>query len=64
MLEKKLFFVGEKVLEAGEYVCVPCGYKIELKVDELFPECVSCLQSQKDVDMDEVSDEGTWEKVN
>ena len=64
MTDKKIYFVGEKVVEAGEYICVPCGYKINLKVDEQFPECVSCLKSQKDVDMEAVSDEGTWEKVS
>lgn len=55
--------MGEKVLEASIYVCVPCGYRLELKEGEEFPECVTCLQSQKDVDMESVSDEGTWEKV-
>lgn len=60
---QKKYFVGEKVPEEGEYICAPCGYKVNLKSGEEFPECVSCLQSQKDVDMEEVSDEGTWEKV-
>jgi len=35
-----------------------------LEAGDVFPECVSCLQSQKDVDIESVSNEGTWEKLD
>lgn len=61
---EKIYTVGDIVPADGEYACVPCGYKKIYKEGESFLECISCLEKFKDVDMDDVSDEGAWEKVN
>lgn len=63
MAQNKTYFVGEKASQTGEYVCSPCGYRLFLKKGELFPECVSCLESQKDISREDLTDEGVWEKV-
>ncbi|MFA6524850.1 MAG: hypothetical protein WCT33_01110 [Patescibacteria group bacterium] len=60
---KKYYYAGDKAPETGEYLCMPCGYKSKLEKGEKFPECVSCLIPQKKVDIDEVADDATWEKV-
>ncbi len=62
--KENIYNVGDVVPADGEYACVPCGYKKTYKAGEIFPECISCLEKFKDVDMDEVSDEGVWEKVS
>lgn len=35
--------MGERVIEAGFYICVPCGYKRYLKEGDHFPSCIKCL---------------------
>jgi hypothetical protein len=34
---------GDSVPAAGEYVCVPCGFKRQYQAGEHFGECLSCL---------------------
>lgn len=60
---KNAYSIGEEVPEDGIYICVPCGYKLKLNRGDKYPECISCLERHKDVDMKEISDQGTWEKV-
>jgi len=51
---------GAIVKESGNYICVPCGYKIYLEKGDEFPPCIECIKKQEYV-MD--GDEGLWEKV-
>jgi len=57
------YIIGETVPEDGNYSCIPCGYKKELKKGEKFPECIACLESHKVVNMDEVADDSAWKRV-
>lgn len=60
---KKVHNIGELVNEEGWYVCVPCGYRKFHKRGEQFEECISCLKAHKDVEINDIMDEGSWEKI-
>lgn len=55
-----LFEVGEKVMQAGYYICVPCGNKRFFEKDQKFPSCLSCLSEDK---ITSTKNPGLWEKV-
>lgn len=40
------YHVGDVVPKEGEYVCVPCGFKKNLRPGEEFSECISCMKDQ------------------
>jgi len=39
---------GQKVPQAGEYLCVDCGYILELEEGKTFPICETCLSGEPD----------------
>ena len=41
------FRVGALVEIAGDYICVPCGYKKRLEKGDRFPKCVQCLGKEE-----------------
>lgn len=63
MGEKKTFNKGEIVPEAGEYVCVPCGYHKEYRPGEQFTECISCFSGTHDGHEDFAEGLEMWEKI-
>lgn len=63
-LMDKPFSKGDKVLAAGEYVCVPCGYKKQYQPGEVFGECMSCLSGTPSGQHEEfLAGEEMWEKA-
>ncbi len=58
-----LYHKGEEVPEAGAYVCVPCGYKMDLGQGVNFPECAACLAGSEDGPEEYASGAEIWEKV-
>lgn len=62
--ENKTFNKGEKVPTAGEYICVPCGYKHTYEIGEIFGECVSCLAGSDEGKDDFAEGLEMWEKVS
>lgn len=64
MADETPFSKGDKVPEAGEYVCVPCGYKHQYHAGEEFGECISCLSGTPGGQHEEyVEGMEMWEKV-
>ncbi len=61
--EKQTFNKGDQVPEAGEYICVPCGYKHAYHPGETFGECTSCLAGSADGDPEFVEGSAIWEKI-
>lgn len=58
------FNKGDHVPAAGEYVCVPCGFKKTYQPGEQFTECMSCFSGTPDGQHEEfVEGEEMWEKV-
>lgn len=60
-MEKQVFKVGDKVPQAGRYVCTVCGFAIEflskhIEKGATFPTCPVCLSGTvggpKEVDED------------
>lgn len=63
-LMDKPFSKGEVVPAAGEYVCVPCGFKKTYAPGEQFGECMSCLSGTPNGQHDEfLEGEEMWEKI-
>lgn len=56
-----VFNVESMVPQNGTYVCVPCGYKKELKAGECFPLCFSCLEGKKYNNDHYMKGLGLWE---
>jgi len=64
MIKNNIYNKGDTVPENGIYVCVPCGYKKELKVGNIFSECTSCLAGTEEGDEEYVTGTGMWEKFS
>ena len=62
MAENNIYNKGDAVPEHGMYVCVPCGYKKELKSGDTFGECTSCLAGTEEGNEEYVAGTGMWEK--
>jgi hypothetical protein len=63
-LMDKPFSKGDVVPVAGEYVCVPCGFKKKYEPGEQFGECLSCLSGTPNGQHDEfLEGEEMWEKI-
>ncbi len=54
---------GEKVPDAGEYVCVPCGYHHTYAQGEQFGECMSCLAGSQEGDEEFADGLEMWERA-
>ncbi len=52
---------GQVVPEDGEYLCVDCGYILELKEGQVFPICEVCLSGLPEGPSG--PEKGYWEKV-
>jgi|GEM_PF-905425 len=52
---------GQKVPQDGEYLCVDCGYILELKTSDIFPICEVCLSGEPTGPA--TSAEGYWELI-
>jgi len=59
----KLHNKGDNVEEAGNYICVPCGYKHGYNAGEKFGECLSCLSGTNAGHEDYVEGLELWEKL-
>ncbi len=58
------FNKGDQVPEAGQYVCVPCGYKHDYQAGDQFGECMSCLSGTPQGEHEEfLEGEEMWEKM-
>lgn len=62
MKKQKTYNKDEKVLEEGEYICVPCGFRKHFKVGDIFSECTSCLSGTEDGHEKYVEGLELWEK--
>lgn len=58
-----LYHKDEEVPVSGTYVCVPCGYKMQLEQDDTFPECMACLAGTSDGPEEYVEGQELWERV-
>lgn len=57
------FNKGDIAAEAGNYVCVPCGFRKHFKQGEQFSECMSCLSGTKHGDEEYAEGLELWEKA-
>lgn len=64
MAEGILYHKGEEVPEGGTYVCVPCGYQMNLEPGKTFPECAACLAGTPDGPEEYVKGTEIWEKMD
>lgn len=61
---ENIFNKGDTVPEDADYICVPCGYKRELKAGETFGECTSCLAGTDEGEKEYMEGTSLWEKSN
>ncbi len=54
-----IYKVGERVSINGWYVCVPCGYKLHLYEDDIFPSCINCMRVSRPVSESEFLEAAT-----
>ena len=59
--EEDMYRWGQVVPEAGEYLCVDCGFVLELEQGQAFPICEVCLSGLPEGPSS--PDKGFWEKV-
>lgn len=60
--ENEIFNKGDKVVDEGHYICVPCGYEKHYKAGDAFGECTSCLAGTEDGADEYTEGTGLWEK--
>lgn len=44
--------VGERVPLNGQYVCVPCGYRLDLMEGDVFPACINCMRVSRPLEVE------------